>query len=117
MAARRLYDPPAAQLVELLREARAEGLSFMDAWVRALRPGLSIVMSTHERVPAGAIRWPTDRTDREASRAALIATRETWRRAYENEPELRRERRVVELASIIGLDEGLRVGVAVPSAA
>lgn len=102
MAAKRLYDPPNVQLVELLREARSQGLDFTTAWLLAVRPGKSIVMSNSKNPPAGAIRWPTDRSDREAWRGAILSSAEGWRRAYDREPPAARERALGVLADAIG---------------
>lgn len=105
MAARRLYDPPNVQLVRLLGEARAEGLSFDEAWARAVRPGRALVMSNAPVVPEGALKWPTDRTDREAWRQAIADAREGWRRAYDREPPRASEIALGVLADSLGILE------------
>lgn len=109
MAARRLYDTPNVQLVRLLAEARDEGLTFDDAWARAIRPGCSLVMSNvaEDKAPYGALKWPTDRTDRDAWRAAIIDAEEGWRRAYDREPPCAAELALGVLADSIGILERL----------
>lgn len=101
MAPPRLYELPNEQLVRLLREARGRALSFDEAWEEAMRPDKSIVMSTSRGAPAGAVRWPTDRSDREAWRWALVSSKEGWRRAYEMQPMTPQERAISELAGAL----------------
>lgn len=127
MAPPRLYSPPHLQLAELLAAARARGLSFVEAWDEAFRPGKAVVMSNMATAPVGALRWPSDRSDRLAWQAALLESRDGWRRAYEREEPTRPERAVTNLADSIGAldqvaalrarDEGIARVPAVASAA
>lgn len=91
MAPPRLYAPPNEQLVGLLLEARAGGLSFDEAWQRAVRPGRRTVMTNAADPPAGAVLWPTDSRDREAWRRAIVEMKDGFRRAYERRPATQRE--------------------------
>ena len=97
MAPPRRYAPPIEQLVLLLRDARERGLTFPEAWAEALRPDLPIVMSNARSAPVTALRWPTDKTEREAWRDALSSSKETWERAYEERPVTRSEAALVLL--------------------
>lgn len=108
MAPARRYPPPITQLVELLAAARVRGLAFDEAWSEALRPGLSIVMSNAVNPPATALRWPTDKPEREAWRAALTGSRPYWQRAYERRPVTAPERALVALADELGLTSPAR---------
>lgn len=103
MAPARRYAPPIQQLVGLLATARRRGLTFEEAWVEALRPHKSIVMSTTPNAPATALRWPTDKLEREAWRLALQSSRAVWQRAYEGAPVTRQERALVALSEELGL--------------
>lgn len=114
MAPARRYAPPIQQLVGLLADSRRRGLPFTAAWDEALRPDKSIVMSTTLNAPETALRWPTDKTEREAWRVALRASREMWRRSYEGEPVTRQERALVALASELGIDS---IPAAIPAPA
>lgn len=107
MAPPALYDRPHVQLVRLLADARRRGLSFGEAWVEAIRPGKAIVMTTTVAAPATAIRWPTDRFDREAWRNAIVGSRESWRRAYYGDPPSSSELAVVMLSELLHGLEGL----------
>lgn len=114
MAPATLYDRPNVQLVHLLRAARDHGQSFESAWQEAMRPDKSIVMSTTHDAPMGALRWPTDRYDRDAWRWALGASKEGWRRAYELAPPSPQEAAVVWLAEMLGgLEDASTVAVPV----
>lgn len=126
MAPPRLYRLPNEQLADLLYEGRALGLSFEDAWSRAVRPGKSVVMSTTQNAPVDAVRWPTDRSDRLAWQAAINASKEGFRRAFERRPMTAPERAVALLAdgfraldrTAVGLaaQEGIGQGARVASA-
>lgn len=71
--------------------ARRRGLTFDEFWQEAVRPQCSIVMVTTPDPPRGAVRWPTDRTDRLNWQAAINSSKAGWHRAYErrrpSEPE------------------------------
>lgn len=82
--------------------ARRRGLSFEEWWEEAVRPDASLVMTTHPNPPEGAVRWPTDKTDREAWRAATIEAKSGWRRAYEQARPSRAEEAIAFLADAIG---------------
>lgn len=111
MGAHAKYPAPHVQLLELLREAKRAGWPFEYAWELALRPNRSIVMVTHPNPPPFAIRWPTDKNDREASRQAIVWSKDGWRRAYEGAPASRSERAVQHLAgSLDELERMLGVG-------
>lgn len=103
MAPAHRYASPITQLVPLMADARRRGLEFEAAWEEALRPGKTIVMSTTQGAPETALRWPTDKTEREGWRVALKASREMWRRAYERRPATRSELAVAALAGELGL--------------
>lgn len=117
MAPPRLHRLPNEQLVDLLLEARVEGLRFEDAWERAIRPGRRLVLTSTDAPPAGALRWPTDSSDRLAWRAAIFAIKDQYRRAYELRPATRRERSVTVLMAVIGVEGGIGAVAAIPSAA
>lgn len=108
MAPPRLYRPPHEQLIELLEEARAQGLDFVTAWNRAFRPGQPVVMTTTKGAPEGALRWPTDSRERLEWQAVLASLRDPIRRAYERRPATRRESSVVVLVRV--LDEAPQEG-------
>lgn len=101
MAPPKLYHDPHEQLVELLRVARAAGVSFDVAWSAAVRPGKPVVMTTAKDAPVDAIRWPTDSTERIGWQAALLACRDDYRRAFERRPATSRERAVVSLMGVV----------------
>lgn len=96
------YESPLAQLARLLVEAREEGLCFAAAWARAVRPDRPVIMVTHPDPPAGAVRWPTDRADRQTWRAAIEGTRDGWRRAYDLIDPTPQERALTLLAPALG---------------
>jgi hypothetical protein len=101
------YDRPHVQLLTLLESARLRGLSFGEAWTEALRPGMAIVMSTTAAAPATAVRWPTDRSDRDAWKQAIEDSREAWRRAYYGQPATIPERSLVVLGDMLDSLDGL----------
>lgn len=101
-----LYERPHVQLLRLLADAKARGLSFGEAWSEAMLPGKAIVMSNTVAAPATAIRWPTDRFDREAWRNAIMGSREAWRRAYYNDPPRSSEQALVVLGDMLGSLDG-----------
>lgn len=117
MAPPRLHEPPNQQLSGLLIEAREMGMSFDEAWERAVRPRKAVVMTTTTDPPAGAIRWPTDRNDRQAWQVAIRQTREAWREEYEGRPRRRCVAAVVVLLEVLRADDGIAAGTAVRSAA
>ena len=51
--------------------------------------------------PAGAVVWPSDTHERDQVQAAIAATRDGWRRAYEGEPPLRQERALTALVGVL----------------
>jgi hypothetical protein len=116
MAPPRQYEPPHEQLYSLLVQARIEGLSFEDAWIRAVRPGRPIVMVTAGDPPYGAIRWPTDSKERIAWQLALTEVKDSWRRTYQHRPATRRETAALVLWQHLR-SSGIPVSTAVASAA
>ncbi len=87
MPAQQQHPAPHEQLRDLGIQARREGLSFETFWERAVRPGMSPVITTETKdPPPNAVIWPRDSTDRNNSMAAIRSTEETWRRAYERRP-------------------------------
>lgn len=101
MAPPRLYQLPNEQLVELLRGSRDAGLSFEQAWQRAVRPGRPVVMTNTKDAPAGAVRWPTDSSDRIAWQEAISGAKDAFRRAYQQRPATRREEAVSVLVDAL----------------
>lgn len=86
MAAPTKYATPLEQLIELATQAIRDGVEFETFWLRAVRPGMTIVMTTTKNAPEGAIRWPTDRNDRVTWQGAILDAQDGIRRAYEKEP-------------------------------
>jgi hypothetical protein len=121
MAPPTLYRRPNEQLVALLASARGDGLSFEQAWKRAVRPDRPLVLTNAEDPPYGAVMWPTDSADRNAWRTAILAMKDEHRRAYERRPQTVRERSVVILIEILGggfeAADGIHRPAAVRSAA
>lgn len=102
MAAPSKYLPAHEQMLELAIDARHRGLSFMEFWHEAVRPGVQpIVMTTTEDPPPGAIRWPTDRNDRVNSLYAIEETIEGWSLAYDRLPPTRSQAALKLLSPII----------------
>lgn len=77
------HPSPLQQLSELAARARSERLAFQEFWTRALRPGSQLVLTTTPSPPTGAVRFPTDAKERRSWQAALVATQDGWRWAYE----------------------------------
>lgn len=100
------YASPPQQLGRLMVQARRDGLTFETFWERAIRPDLPLVMTNHPQPPYGAVRWPTDRTDRLAWQDAIGETVEGWQRAYEREAPLRSEVAVSRLFSLLADADG-----------
>lgn len=104
MAPAAIHPAPHTQMGRLMVEARRRGLSFEAWWKEAVRPGATLVMVNHVDPPVGAVRWPTDRPDREAWQRATMDAKEGWRRAYEREAPGRAEAALAFLADAIGVD-------------
>lgn len=127
MPARKRYPTPSEQLLDLAREARAEGLSFEEFWDRAVPPPEPML---HKRsgkplldqegnqktkpsrvLPrvgdeaCGAVLWPNDTRERRDAYEAAVACREGWRRAYENVPPARREKALAILSPLLFPEE------------
>lgn len=102
MAPAAIHPAPHTQMGRLMVEARRRGLSFEQWWQEAVRPGEALVMVNHPNPPAGAVRWPTDRRDRDAWQIATAEAKEGWRRAYERAPQARPESALAFLADAIG---------------
>jgi hypothetical protein len=114
------HESPPEQLGRLAQTARRQGLPFDEFWLRAVRPGLPAVRVTTpaEKRPEGAIAWPHDHRDRQAAAAALEATKEGWRRAYEQVPPRPGEVALALLAPILANGStGAIVGAGLRSAA
>lgn len=77
-------------------QSKLEGLTFEEAWTRAVCPGRRTVLANTENAPATAVRWPTDSSDRASWQAAIEDVKDGFRRAYQGRPATRRERAVVE---------------------
>jgi hypothetical protein len=114
----RLYELPHEQLTRLLAEAKLEGLSFEQAWDRAIRPGRRTILTNTKDAPAGAVRWPTDSTDRGGWQAAIFEVKDGFRRAYQDRPATRRELAVLRVNVLLGAADGRAVvrGIAASSA-
>jgi hypothetical protein len=105
MPAVKRYPTAWEQLVQLAREARAEGLDFESFWERAVRPGKPPfiwrnVPSEEHRRGLKAIVWPNDTKTRDDDQQAVEDTRDSWHRAYVGHPPLRRERALPYLLSL-----------------
>jgi hypothetical protein len=90
-------------------EGRRRGLSFEEWWLEAVCPPGRLVLTTSEEPPATAVRWPSDGNDRVAWRAAIMETREGWRRAFEREARTPGDLALLFLMDAI--DSARRVGV------
>lgn len=87
------YLSPAEQLRELAVSARADGVPFEAFWMRALFPAnhrLVYQTDPPEYCP-DAVRWPSDKRDRDEWKEVLAEVKEAWRRAYEYRPAPRSE--------------------------
>jgi hypothetical protein len=104
------YEPAHRQLRVLLARARTEGLTFDEAWDRAVRPGLKLVTTKdpEDERPDGAVVWPADTRDRQLIRTACLENREGWRRGYYREPATPAERALKQLFSELHLDQVLQ---------
>lgn len=85
MAPQPIHAAPHVQLAQLALAARARGERFSDFWRIAVREDKPVVMTTTADPPAGAVRWPTDPSERKAWRAAIVDSRAGWKRAYERQ--------------------------------
>lgn len=110
MAPPRLYELPHEQLVRLLQESKVEGLSFGEAWERAVRPGKRMVLANTRDAPEGCVRWPTDSKERVAWRGALLELRDHFRRAYQGRPMTTREESAVKLGLVLDAGDRLAGG-------
>jgi hypothetical protein len=91
--AQQQHPAPHEQLRDLGIQARREAVSFEAFWERAVRPGMSPIITTETKdPPSNAVIWPRDSTDRNNSMAAIRSSEETWRRAYEGAPQTSAER-------------------------
>jgi hypothetical protein len=80
-----------------LTEAKLDGLKFEQAWTRAIRPGRRTILANTKDAPEGAVRWPTDSSDRAGWQAAILAVKDGFRRAYQDRPATRREQAVLKV--------------------
>jgi hypothetical protein len=123
VAPKRLYELPHEQLTRLLLEAKIEGLSFDEAWERAIRPGKRTILSNTPDPPAGAVRWPSDSSDRAGWQVAIYGVRDGFRRAYQDRPPTRRELAVLKVTLLLSAADhrpaarGIEMAPAVRSAA
>lgn len=82
-------------------EAFREGVAFEEFWLRAVRPGVSPLVTTETpSPPPTAIVWPRDSADRNNWITAIRGTKEGWRRAYLAEPEAPGDRALSVLAEL-----------------
>lgn len=98
MAPRPTYDPPHVQLGQLMLAARRSGTSFEEWWEEAVRPGESLVLTSTPDPRARCVRWPSDYHDRATWRAAVLGSKDGWRRAFEREPPTEQEAALALLA-------------------
>jgi hypothetical protein len=132
MAPQPTYDSPHVQLGRLMVQARRDGLDFEAWWTIAVRPrachdcgvealsspcecgcrrvdGPALVMANTIDPPAGAVRWPTDRDDRVTWQAAIMESKDGWRRAFEGVAPTKQEAALAFLApGLAALDEVAR---------
>jgi hypothetical protein len=113
MAPPRLYELPHEQLTRLLLEAKLAGLTFDQAWDLAIRPGRRTILANTQDPPDGAVRWPTDSSDRAGWQAAIYAVKDGFRRAYQNRPATRREIAVLKVNVVLGAADAR--GIAPPA--
>lgn len=104
MPAVQCYSSPHEQLREIGIKAKRQGVSFEEFWTRALRPGISPLITTETvrtvEPPSGAIVWPKDSADRANVMSAVTSSEEIWRRAYEDLPQTPGERAMEVLRDI-----------------
>ena len=100
------YEPAHRQLRRLMTEAREEGLTFDEAWERAIRPACKLVTTEtpHEERPDDCVVWPKDTDSRRLIRTAVLEGKEAWRRGYDREPATPAELALIRLASELRLD-------------
>lgn len=113
------HAPAHEQIRDLAIEARRDGVSFDEFWLRAVRPGLSPRVNVETRnPPPTAVVWPRDSYECANALAAAAASKDTWRRAYERQPPTPGDRALAILAGIVKEEAGgSEAGVAVASAA
>ena len=95
------YEPAYRQLRSLLAESRLEGLTFDQAWKRAVREGVKPIITTkiaEEDRPDGCVVWPADTRDRQLIRTAVLDCRDAWERCYYGAPSTPAELALVRLA-------------------
>jgi hypothetical protein len=74
-------------------EARREGVAFETYWERSVRPGRKPLITTNtEHPPPEAVVWPADSSNRAIAISAALATKDGWRRCYEQIPPTKPER-------------------------
>jgi hypothetical protein len=72
-----------------------------------VEPGKSVVLTNHAQAygkppPPGCILWPTDKDARDESLAAIKASREFFRRAYDRVPPTSADLAVLALFEMLG---------------
>lgn len=102
MAPRATYAPPHVQLGELMVAGRRRGLSFEAWWREAVRPREAIVMTSTPDPPERCVLWPSHGPDRVTWHAAILGSKDGWRRAFERVPPTPQEAALALLAP--GLD-------------
>lgn len=77
------YPTAWVQLRELAVDARLRGCAFDEFWEAAVRPGLPpLTWRKPDDWLPGTVVWANDAKIRQDDRAAILATRAQWERAY-----------------------------------
>jgi hypothetical protein len=109
------------QLGRLALQARREGVSFQAFWLRAVRPGISPLITTMNTPtpPEYAVVWPHDTAERRLAQQATNESIDVWRRAYLREPPTPAEEALMRLFGLMVGDQenGSRNGTALTSIA
>lgn len=97
MSPPRRFPTSIEQLFVLLAASRRSNEPFKDAWERVVKPDGPLVLTSTRHAPAGVLLWPSDYPTRSIDREAILATRDTWRRAYDRIEPTTQERALVAL--------------------
>lgn len=82
-------------------------MPFEEFWERAVRPGVSPLITTKTVAPPPfALVWPDDSADRANALAGIRTGKEHWRRAYEGVPPTRGELALGRLLTIVREEAG-----------